>query len=101
NSKSKSWPKTHPNSEKGRNYFGNENSILANGLEVNANLRTKDKDKHDLSPSSYSRVNILDTNLYGKLVKNKSANFLWSFPEQSDFLQSERGYDDPQQNVNI
>jgi cell division protein FtsI/penicillin-binding protein 2 len=101
NSKSKSWPKTHPNSEKRRNYFGNENSILANGLEVNANLRTKDKDKHDLSPSSYSRVNILDTNLYGKLVKNKSANFLWSFPEQSDFLQSERGYDDPQQNVNI
>lgn len=95
------WPATDATAEKRGNFFGNENSILANGLEVNGNLRTKDKDKNDNSPSSYGRVNILDSTYYSMLVKNKSSDFLWSFPEQSDFLQSERGFDEPQQNFNI
>lgn len=93
-----------PTSDKGRttpSFFGNENSLIANGFERNANLRTKDKDKQDGSPVSTDRVNFVDSNLYKVLDKNRSGGYLWSFPEQSYFLQSERAFDEIHQNFNL
>lgn len=94
------WPITDK-SKKNISYFGNENSILANGFEMNANLRTKDKDKQDLSPASNDKVRFTDSTLYTALNKSKSGGFLWSFPEESFFLQSNRDFNEIQQNLNL
>ena len=95
------WPATDYTEQDKKSFFGNENSILANGLEVNANLRTKDKDKNDNTPGSYTRVNIADSTMYQMLSKNKGSYFLWSFPEQSSFLQSQRAFPEANQNFNL
>jgi hypothetical protein len=95
------WPATDYGEEKRRTFFGNENSILANGLEVNAGLRTKDKDKNDNTPGSYTRVNMLDSTNYKLLAANKGSAFLWSMPEQSTMLQSQRDFKEPYQNFNL
>jgi|GEM_PF-508026 len=102
--KNRKWPATDPGTDKRskvKGYFGNEHSILAEGLEINAGLRTGEKARYGDAPAAYTRVNITDTATYKLLVKNKSSSFLWSFPEQSDFLQSERSYPEPNQNFNI
>lgn len=101
NGKKGNWPATDFGSDTRKSFFGNENSILANGLEINGNLRTKDKDKNDNSPGSYGRVNIVDSLTYNKLAKNKGSYFLWSFPEQSGFLQSQRAFEESNQNFNL
>mgnify|MGYP003575056777 CR=1 FL=1 len=101
NNKKGNWPATDFGVGAKKGYFGNENSILANGLEVNTNLRTKDKDKNDKSPGSYARINIVDSSTYYKLAQNKGSNFLWSFPEQSVFLQSQRSFEETTQNFNL
>jgi len=95
------WPATEPGATGKKSFFGNENSILANGFEVNAGLRTKDKDKNDETPGSYTRVNIVDSMMYSMLSGSKGSYFLWSFPEQSSFLQSQRAFSDPSQNFNL
>jgi len=94
------WPATDYEAKR-RSFFGNENSILANGLEINAGLRTRDKDKEDLIPGSYTRVNMLDS-LNNKLLSaNRSVYYLWSMPEQSTLLQSQRSFKEPYQNFNL
>lgn len=95
------WPATDYSERTKRSFFGNENSVLANGLEINAGLRTKDKGKEDNTPGSYSRINITDSTMYRLLSGNKSSAFLWSFPEQSAFLQSQRAFTEPYQNFNL
>lgn len=94
------WPTTDKSKTR-PSYFGNENSLLAVGFEQNTNLRTKDKDKQDLTPTSVDRVNFVDTTLSNVLNKNRSGGYLWSFPEQSYFLQSERASDEIHQNFNL
>lgn len=95
------WPKTNINSDKNKTYFGNENSILANGLEVNANLITKDKSKAELNAGAYDRINLIDSASYTRLQSNSSSNFLWSMPEESSFLQSLRAAPEIHQNFII
>lgn len=94
------WPATDKQKTT-PSYFGNENSLIALGFEQNANLRTKDKDKQDNSPVSVDKVNFVDTGLYAALEQNRSGGFLWGFPEQSYFLQSERAFDEVHQNFNL
>jgi hypothetical protein len=94
------WPATDKSKTR-PSFFGNENSLLAVGFEQNANLRTKDKDKQDLTPTSVDRVNFVDTTLSNILDKNRSGGYLWSFPEQSYFLQSERASNEIHQNFNL
>lgn len=94
------WPATDKN-KTNKSYFGNENSLIALGFEQNANLRTKDKDKNDQQLTTVDRVNFVDTALYNVLNKNQSGGYLWSFPEQSYFLQSERAFNEIHQNFNL
>ncbi len=100
NGKKSNWPKTS-NNDFSKSYFGNENSLLCNGLEWNANLRVRDKDKNDLSPTSYSHINFGDSLLHSLLEKNSSSAYLWSYPEISYFLQSLRAYNEIHQNFNL
>ena len=85
------WPSSDK-SKSGQSYFANENSVLVNGLEVNAGLACKDKDKNDMSVLSSSRTNFTDSTIYATLNKNKSSSFIWSFPEESAFPQKNRHY---------
>lgn len=101
NHKKGAWPATDEQDQKRRSFFGNENSLLANGLETNAGLRTKRNDSNGNIPASYARVNIVDTTVYAALSKNKGSAFLWSFPEQSSFLQAQRAFTEPYQNFNL
>ncbi|HTO14512.1 MAG TPA: hypothetical protein VLZ83_02025 [Edaphocola sp.] len=94
------WPATDKR-EKHLSYFGNENSLISMGFEQNLNLRTKDKDKKDFIPTSADKVNFVDTNLFKTLEQNRSGGMLWSFPEQSFFLQSERAFEEKYQNFNL
>ncbi len=94
------WPKTS-NNDFSKSFFGNENSILSNGLEWNANLRVKDKDKNDFTPTSYAHINFSDSSLYNLLAKNSTSAYLWSYPEVSYFLQSLRAYNERHQNFNL
>lgn len=94
------WPATDYDAKR-KNFFGNENSILANGLEINAGLRTKDKDKADNTPGSYARVNMLDSINNQLLAANKSIYYLWSMPEQSTLLQTQRSFKEAYQNFNL
>jgi hypothetical protein len=94
------WPASDYEAKR-KDFFGNQNSILANGLETNAGLRTKNKDNEDHVTGSYSRVNILDSINYQLLSANKSIYFLWSMPEQSSVLQSQRSFKEAYQNFNL
>ncbi len=100
NYKSKQWPKTDKSSTH-TSYFGNENSLIAKGFEYNVGLRTKDKDKLDKKVTTNDKVNFVDSTLYRLLSTKTNSGYLWSFPEESYFLQSERAYDEIQQNVNL
>ncbi len=91
NSKAKPWPKT-AEALKNPSYFGNENSVMATGLNINANLTTRDNDKLDGSPLNTRKVSIVDTAL-DKQIEASSTNYkLWSYPEPSSFTQSMRYY---------
>jgi hypothetical protein len=85
------WPLSDK-SKTSKSYFANENSILANGLEINAGLACKDKDKQDHSVLSNARTNFTDSTMYALLNKNKSTSFIWGFPEESAFAQQNRHY---------
>lgn len=95
------WPRTNFQEERKTTYFGNENSLLANGLEVNANLITKEKNKEILQAGAYDRINMIDSASYARLRATGTANFLWSMPEESTFLQSLRAPKEIHQNVVI
>lgn len=95
-----SWPASNVNDDK-KTYFGNENSLLANGFEVNGNLMTKDKNKTNNVYGALGRVNIIDTNEYQILKEKGNAYFLWSMPEENSFFQSLRAPNEIHQNVNI
>jgi hypothetical protein len=94
------WPVTDNNAKR-KSFFGNENSILANGLETNARLRTKEKDNDENTPNSYARVSMMDSTNYQLLSANKSIYFLWSMPEQSSLMQSQRNFKEQYQNFNL
>lgn len=94
------WPVTDANA-KPITYFGNQNAIIAEGLEHNFNLRTTDKDKNDGSAYSTDRVNYVDSTLFARFNQNKSSSYLWSFPEESYFLQSDRAHSERYQNFNM
>lgn len=97
---SKEWPMTDKSATH-RSYFGNENSLLANGFETNVGLRTKDKDKLDMKATTNDRVHFVDPYLSDVLSKNKNTGYLWSFPEESFFLQSDRAQTEIHQNFNL
>lgn len=96
----KAWPLTDKSATH-KSYFGNENSLIANGFEINVGLRTKDKDKLDKIATTNDRVNFVDPHLSTMLSNNKNSGYLWSFPEQSYFLQSERAHTERHQNFNL
>lgn len=88
------WPKTDPNTNR-ITYFGNDQSLIAIGFEENGNLKTKKTDDPSIDKTSFVRKN-----LFEKLDRESSGAFLWSFPEQSYFLQSERSFPGIQENFN-
>ncbi len=81
------WPKS-AKSEK--SYFGSEKSVLATGLGNMLGLLVQDIDKTDFSIKELDRVNYGDSLIYKKYNHFQLGSFLWSFPEQSYFLQAER-----------
>jgi hypothetical protein len=101
NSRKGNWPETNYAAKKKKSYFGNEHSVLATGLESNLKLHTSNMDENGYVRNSYTRVNIADSLLYGMLSRNKGSNFLWSFPEQSSFMQAQRAFPDAEQNFNL
>ncbi|HEY1055738.1 MAG TPA: penicillin-binding transpeptidase domain-containing protein, partial [Emticicia sp.] len=85
--KDKGWPKS---SKDENTYFGNEKSLLAEGLDKNLGLIVEDVDKTDFNIKDRGRVDYADTAVYQTLYKQQLGGFLWSFPEQSFFIQAER-----------
>lgn len=85
--KEKGWPRSARDEN---TYFGNEKSLLAEGLDKNLGLIVEDVDKTDFNIKDRGRVNYADTIVYQTLYKQQLGGFLWSFPEQSFFIQAER-----------
>ncbi len=85
--KEKGWPRS---SRDESTYFGNEKSLLAEGLDKNLGLIVEDVDKTDFNIKDRGRVDYADTMVYKTLYKQQIGGFLWSFPEQSFFIQAER-----------
>lgn len=94
NNRKGNWPKTNPEAKRAT-YFGNEQSLISLGFEENGKLITKKTDQ-----PSIDKTNFVRSELYQKLVRESSGAFLWSFPEQSSFLQSERDFPAIQENFN-
>lgn len=101
NGRKGNWPGTDYGAAKKISFFGNENSVLANGLEVNANLQTKDKSKEQAGTFGYGRVSILDSTTTSRMQTYAGANYLWAMPEPSTFLQSLRAKNEIHENFNI
>jgi cell division protein FtsI/penicillin-binding protein 2 len=85
--KEKGWPRS---SKDESTYFGNEKSLMAEGLDKNLGLIVEDVDKTDFNIKDRGRVDYADTMVYRILYKQQLGGFLWSFPEQSFFIQAER-----------
>lgn len=85
--KDKGWPRS---SRDENTYFGNEKSLLAEGLDKNLGLIVEDVDKTDFNIKDRGRVDYADTTVYQHLYKQQIGGFLWSYPEQSFFIQAER-----------
>ncbi|KAA5533443.1 hypothetical protein F0919_12955 [Taibaiella lutea] len=100
NNRRGAWPASDEEA-KHKDFFGNENSLLANGLQTNAGLQTKTVMQKDTLLSSYRKESMLDSMNYSFLSPNKSIYYLWSMPEQSSLLQSQRSFKEPYQNFNI
>ncbi len=79
-----------PSSANDNTYFGNEQSILSAGFAKKYNLITKDIDKNDYSIKTKKRVNFADTDIFDTMKRSSVASYIWSFPEESYFLQKER-----------
>ncbi len=93
--KSGMWPLSNPNAA---HYFGNEESILGNGLAKNFNLLVNDADKSDLNIRTNRRVSFADTLIFDTLKKLGLLTNFWAFPEESYFLQKDRTHKEPVQN---
>ncbi|GAB2616016.1 hypothetical protein GCM10027035_10630 [Emticicia sediminis] len=85
--KEKAWPRS---SKDEKTYFGNEKSLLALGIDKNLGLIVEDIDKTDRNIKGKGRVDYADSVVYDKLREQQVGGFLWSFPEQSYFIQAER-----------
>lgn len=83
----KAWPRSSPDES---TYFGNEKSLLAVGIDKNLGLIVEDIDKTDRSIKGKGRVDFADSIAFRKLRGKQVGGFLWSFPEQSYFIQAER-----------
>jgi hypothetical protein len=91
NYRSGNWPKSSENNLSS-SFFANENSILANGFNVNANLSTSDNDKLDGSPMNTMKTYFVDSSIENKLRQANANNSIWSLPEASSFPQKMRHY---------
>lgn len=91
NAKKGNWPITDIDA-KPVTFFGNQQALVAMGLERNFNLRTTDLDKNDGTAYSTDRVNFVDSTIYQRFKQSKTSSYLWSFPEESYFLQSDRAH---------
>jgi len=94
------WPASDE-AAKRKDFFGNENSVLANGLQTNTGLQTKEVVQKDTLLASYRKESMLDSINYSYLSANRSIYYLWSMPERSSLLQSQRSFKEPYQNFNI
>lgn len=75
-----------------KSYFAEENSILARGLSINANLSTSDNDKLDGSPMNTRKTFFVDSALEARLTASNIDNAIWSVPEASSFAQRMRHF---------
>lgn len=91
------WPRS---SKSESTFFGNEKSVLAKGLANNLGLIVEDINKTDYTIKELDRVNYADSLLYNKYNRHQLSSFLWSFPEQSYFIQAERKHSNPLTNFN-
>ncbi len=93
------WPGDNPKKLKGR-YLGDKQSILSSGFESYYDVNTNDKNKSDFYDKTVEKeVAFTSSELYNIMNKDATEAFLWSFPEQSFFLQSERAmYDNMHDN---
>lgn len=100
NGRKGNWPATDAEAKR-KTFFGNENSILANGMQTNAGLHTKAIEVKDTSITLYRKASMLDSVNYHLLSANKNIYYLWSMPEHSSLLQSQRSFKEAYQNFNI
>lgn len=87
------WPK---GSTVKKIYFGNKESLLAKGLETKFNLYTSSPENSTSRTSK--RVDFADTIIHGRASSLQTSNYVWSYPEESYFLQEEREANDPSLN---
>jgi hypothetical protein len=99
NSRKGNWPVTDDSKKK--SFFGNEASVLSEGLTKNLGLQTKEVVTKDTTIAEYRRSGMLDSMHYGLLSADKSIYYLWSMPEHAMFLQHQRSFKEPYQNFNI
>ncbi len=92
------WPLTSRDEGNIKTYFGNKESVLAKGLSTNYGLFVDDDNKADRSIYARSLVSYGDTLIFDTLAQKSLASFLWSFPEESSFIQQLRAFADPMRN---
>src|SRR5690606_26446001 len=73
------WPLSDVKEKKQVTFFGNENSILSQGFEINANLRTTDQDKNDHTPFTYAHARYMDSTNYNLIAGKNATAFIWCF----------------------
>ncbi len=91
------WPRTAPDAQTAT-FFGNEESLLARGLAFNFGLFVDDDDKADLTLAASAKAAFGDPLMFDSLGRRPIGGYLWSFPEESSFIQALRAYADPAKN---
>lgn len=88
----KEWPATYKTNRLNdtKIYFGNPKSLLALGMDVNFGMKVQ-------SPSKYGLIN-QKTNISTFISESLKDTFIWSFPEESFFLQFDRTAQNLQEN---
>lgn len=92
------WPRSAQDEGNSKTYFGNKESVLAKGLSTNYGLFVDDDNKADRTIYARSLVSYGDTLIFDTLSQKGIASFLWSFPEESSFIQQLRAFADPMRN---
>jgi hypothetical protein len=92
------WPLTSYDEGAVKTYFGNKESVLGNGLSTNFGLYVDDDNKADRTIYARSLVSYGDARIFDTLSQRGIASFLWSFPEESSFIQQLRAFADPMRN---
>ena len=98
NYKGGNWPKT---SEDSKQHFGSDKSILAKGLATQYNLLVNDQNKNDFTIKSNTKVSFAERLIYDTMQRKQIGSYLWSFPEESYFIQKQRSFADPAANFNL